>query len=118
MEKMNGIGKYEAQVDSLSNDYDFNVLTNAAGINYRYSKPKKINFSFGGSISRADFTRKDLNAVTSTSYNFTNIFPQATVNYTLGSAGNLNFSYFGSTQAPSIEQIQPINDNTDPFTNG
>lgn len=105
--------KYDEVVDSLTNDYSFNVLNNSAGINYRYAKPKKINFSFGANMSRADFTRKDLKTGADTKYSFTNFFPQANIGWTIGQGGNLRFSYFGSTQAPSIDQIQPVADNSD-----
>lgn len=106
-------GKYVQTIDSLSNSYSLNVLTNAAGINYRYAKPKKINFSFGGNISRADFVRLDRRVDSSVGYNFINLFPRANLNYTLPGGSNIYFNYFGNTQAPSIDQIQPVKDNTD-----
>lgn len=114
LEKFPGGGaKYENIIDSLTNDYSLNVLTNSAGLNYRYAKPKKINFSFGGNISRADFLRKDLKADSSVAYNFVNFFPRANLNMTLANGGNVYFNYSGSTNAPSIDQIQPIKDNSD-----
>lgn len=113
LEKMSSTaGKYEQVIDSLSNNYSLNVLTNSAGINYRYSKVKKINLSFGGNISRADFQRTDLNADSTVNYNFINLFPRANVNITLPHGANLYFNYNGNTQAPSIDQIQPVKDNT------
>jgi hypothetical protein len=114
LEKMlPGSPKYENVIDSLTNDYSLNVLTNSAGINYRYSKVKKINLSFGGNVSRADFTRKDFKTNSTVNYNFINLFPQANMNLTFGQSGNLYFNYYGNTQAPTIDQIQPIRDNTD-----
>ena len=47
------------------------------------------------------------------SYNFTNFFPKASIRRTLGNGGNLSAQYSGSTRAPSIDQIQPIKDNSD-----
>src|SRR5207249_4794877 len=52
--------EYGKQIDSLSNDYTFNVFTQSGGINFRYAKPKKINYSFGMNISNASYTRKDI----------------------------------------------------------
>lgn len=107
-------GKYDQLVDSLSNDYVFNVLTQNGGINYRYAKPKKVSFSFGMNISQAGFMRKNLKADSVTRYSFTNFYPQANMNWTLpGSGATLRLGYGGSTQAPSIDQIQPVADNTD-----
>lgn len=113
LEKFNSVGKYEDKIDSLSNEYSFNVLTQSGGINYRYAKPKKISFSFGMNISYAEFTRKDLRGDSAISYSFTNFFPQANLNWTMGRNGNLRFNYNGSTRAPGIDQIQPIQDITD-----
>ena len=112
--KMNtGSSKYEDLIDTLSNDYTLNVLSNSGGINYRYAKVKKINLSFGGNIARADYVRRDVKADTSVAYHFTNLFPRASVNWTIPGGSNLNFNYNGSTQAPTIDQIQPIKDNSD-----
>jgi hypothetical protein len=105
--------KYISVIDSLSNDYSLNVLTNSAGVNYRYARPKKINFGFGANFSKADFLRKDINADTMVAYNFINFFPRANLNMTLSNGANLYVNYSGSTRAPSIDQIQPVNDNTD-----
>jgi hypothetical protein len=106
-------GKYDQEVDSLSNDYGFNVLNNSGGINYRYAKPKKISFSFGANIAQANYTRKDLKLDSLVKYSFTNFYPQANLNWTIGQAGNLSVNYNGNTQAPSIDQIQPVADNSD-----
>jgi hypothetical protein len=113
LEKINSVGKYEERVDSLSNEYSFNVLTQSGGISYRYAKPKKLTFSFGMNVSNAVFTRKDLKGDAAIDYSFTNFYPQANVNWTLPGNGNLRFSYNGSTQAPNIDQVQPIQDITD-----
>ena len=110
-----GGGKYDELLDSLSNDYGFNVLTHSAGINYRYAKPKTISFSFGGNISQAIYTRRDLKVDTSVKYDYINVYPQGNVNLNLGQSGSIRFNYFGNTQAPTIEQIQPLIDNTDPL---
>lgn len=113
LEKANASGKYETMIDSLSNDYSFNVLTHNAGIAYRYAKPKRVTFSFGMNVSHAGYTRNDLKGDSSTNYSFTNFYPQANLTLNMGSNGNLRFNYNGNTQAPSIDQIQPIKDITD-----
>jgi hypothetical protein len=105
--------KYVRIVDSLSNEYSFNVLTHNGGIAYRYAKPKRLTISFGVNVSKAFYTRKDLQTDSMAKYNFTNFYPQANFTWNLGSNGNLRLNYNGNTQAPSIDQIQPIQDNTD-----
>jgi len=113
LEKVNAAGKYENMIDSLSNDYSFNVLTHNGGIAYRYARPKHITVSFGMNVSHADYTRKDLKGDSSTNYGFTNFYPQANLTLNMGPNGNLRFNYNGNTQAPSIDQIQPIKDISD-----
>lgn len=103
---------YEKLIDSLSNNYRFNVFTQSGGINYRYARPKKINYSFGMNISNAAYMRKDVKGDSTAQYSFTNFFPQANLNWTMGTNGSIRFSYNGATQAPSIDQIQPIRDIT------
>jgi hypothetical protein len=108
-----GSAKYENVIDSLTNDYSLNVLTNSAGINYRYSKVKKLNLGVGANVARADFTRKDFKSNATANYNFLNFFPQANMNLQFGQSGSLYAYYNGYTRAPGIEQIQPIRDNRD-----
>jgi hypothetical protein len=113
LEKTAPLGKYEEKIDSLSNEYSFNVLTQSGGINYRYAKPKRISLSFGMNVSHAAYSRKDLKGDSATNYSFTNFYPQASMTWNMGSKGSLRLNYNGSTQAPSIDQIQPIRDITD-----
>ncbi len=105
--------EYNDKIDSLSNEYSFDVLTQSGGISYRYSKAKKITLSFGMNVSHAAYARKDLVTDSTFNYSFRNFYPQANVNWTMGRNGNLRFSYNGSTQAPYLHQIQPIRDITD-----
>ena len=104
--------EYGKQIDSLSNDYSFNVFTQSGGINFRYAKPKRINYSFGMNISNAAYTRKDIKGDSVANYSFTNFFPQANLTWTVNGNTNIRFNYNGATQAPSIDQIQPIRDIT------
>lgn len=104
--------EYGKQIDSLSNDYRFNVFTQSGGINYRYAKPKRINYSFGMNVSNAAYMRKDIKGDSAANYSFTNFFPQANLTWTINGNTNIRFNYNGATQAPSIDQIQPIRDIT------
>ncbi len=107
--------KYDEEVELLTNNLDYNTWSNTGGINYRYAKPKKFNFSIGGSVSQNNLYQKDLKRDTSVKYNFLNFFPQANANFTLKKNKNIGIRYNGSTQQPTIEQLQPIVDNTDPL---
>ncbi|MET0299716.1 MAG: outer membrane beta-barrel family protein [Flavitalea sp.] len=107
-------GKYEDYVDSLSTNYEFNVLTNRGGLSFRYNK-KKVNISIGSDISNSNFKQKDLVQDTMITYNYLNLFPRASINYNLGPQRRLSLFYNGNTRQPTIEQLQPLRDNTDPL---
>ena len=107
-------GKYENLNPLFSNDYDFRINTNSGGINFRVNK-SKYNYSIGGNISRADFRQQDLVKDTLSSYAFTNFFPRANFRYNFGPQKRLGLNYNGNTRQPSLDQLQPIRENTDPL---
>jgi hypothetical protein len=107
--------KYTEPVDSLSNDYRFSVLTNTAGVTYRLSKSKLSTLSFGMNVSQSEYFRNNLRTDSVIKYTFTNFFPGIHVTINIGQGGSLNFNYNGSSQAPSIEQVQPVKNNNDPL---
>jgi hypothetical protein len=107
-------GKYEDYVDSLSTDYAFDVLTNRGGLNFRINK-KKYNLSFGSDISNSSFRQTDLLQDTTLNYDYVNLFPKANFSYIMGPQRRLNFNYNGNTRQPTIDQLQPLRDNTDPL---
>lgn len=99
----------------FSSKYEFDVLTHTGGSNLRFVT-KNYNLSFGGSMSNTQFSQRDRLLNTNNSdRNFTNFFPQASASYRRpGKQMSVRLSYNGSTQQPSIEQIQPLQQNTDP----
>ncbi|HRP54971.1 TonB-dependent receptor [Agriterribacter sp.] len=107
-------GKYDVLNPLLTNDYDFLVTTNAGGIAYRIAK-KKYNLSFGSDLASQAYTQKDNLKDSSFHYNRLNLFPKASFSYIFKPQTRLNFSYNGSTQQPTIQQIQPVQENNDPL---
>jgi hypothetical protein len=102
-------------VDSLfSSQYDFNVLTNAGGSSLRLVL-KKFNFSIGGSVAGTSFRQIDnLTSREFTRY-YTNLFPKFSFVYRPAAQKTFSINYNGSTQQPTIDQIQPLRQNTDPL---
>lgn len=109
-------GEYNTFVDSLSNDLKYTVLVNKGGLALRYVK-KKLNISAGGRISYTDMRQEGVNGslILNQSRYFLNLFPSASFNYRIKSTSSMNFGYNGSTRQPSIQQIQPIQDNSNPL---
>ena len=107
-------GKYTELVDTLSNSFVFNRLVNTPGLNFRLNK-KKYNFSLGSAVGFSHFIQKNITTNQNTAYNYTNYFPRATFVYKLKPNENLRINYNGSTNAPTLEQLQPTTINTDPL---
>lgn len=107
-------GKYESLDPRYSSDYAFDFNTHSGGLNFRFNGDK-ITASFGSNITNANYVQTDLIKDTSIRYNFVNLFPKASIRFKMGAQTGLRFAYNGSTRQPSLQQIQPIAENTDPL---
>jgi hypothetical protein len=107
----NGTGKYELFDPLFSNHYDFRVLTNTGGAMFRYNT-KKYTLGGGGDIGRSNFRQIDLIKDTARTRNFTNLFPRGNFQYKFNANSRFSINYNGNTRQPTIDQIQPIRDNT------
>ncbi len=107
-------GEYTLHVDSLSNNLDYDILVNKGGLAIRYVK-KKLNISFGAKTSYTDMRQTEISTNKTFNQYFFNLFPSASFNYKPKTTANLNFGYNGSTRQPSVQQIQPIQDNSNPL---
>ena len=108
-------GKYELPDDTLSNHYNFNVFTNMAGAAFKYNG-KKVTLSFGSNIAKSNFKQKDLLKDASVKRDFTNFFPKAIFTWKFNQSGHFTIIYNGNTRQPSINQIQPVPDNSNPLS--
>lgn len=107
-------GKYESLSDTFSNKYRFDVFTNTAGLAFKYNG-KKITAGIGSDIAFQNFSQKDLLRDTAFDRTYKNFFPKANFMYKFNANSRININYNGSTRQPSITQIQPIADNTNPL---
>ncbi len=107
-------GKFSQLNEIYSNNYHFNVLTNSGGAFFRYNG-KKLTASAGSDIGFTNFTQKDLVNDTSYKRDYTNFFPRANFTYKITPSTRISINYNGSTNQPTINQIQPVKDNTNPL---
>ncbi|OJW83003.1 MAG: hypothetical protein BGO69_03755 [Bacteroidetes bacterium 46-16] len=107
-------GNYTDTNALYTSNYLYNVLTNSGGLSLRFVY-KKFNFSFGGTVANAAFKQQDLNYDTTYNYNYLNFFPKADFSYKFENQASFNFHYYGATRQPSLSQLQPLRDNTDPL---
>lgn len=109
-----GSGKYDIEVDSLSNRFRQNIIQNipSAKLNYSF---KKFKVNVGSGFGLTNFQLKDLSDNTTYNREFTNFFPSANINYTYKANHNIRLNYNGNTTQPTINQLQPLNNNNDYF---
>jgi hypothetical protein len=105
-------GKYEVLDSLYSNNFDLDASSNGGSAIFRYAD-KKLRVAFGSGLSATKLKLFDLYRNLHTEYNFLNLTPQASFGYTFKPQTGLFFNYRGTTRQPTIEQLQPIRDNSD-----
>lgn len=107
-------GKYEDFVDSLSSNYKYNVLSHMPSLTLQYNK-RKYNITVGGKLN---ITNLQQSGTTSniTNRQFNNFFPQTSFRFNLKQTRSVSFNYNGRTQQPSINQLQPLVDKSNPLS--
>jgi len=112
--KTNPVGDTYDVLDSVfSNNYAYNIVTHTGGTNLSWDF-KKLDFSAGLSAANTNFTQRDLRMDTAFSYGIVNLFPKAMVRFEISKQTSLRLNYYGNTQQPTIRQVQPLQDNTNP----
>ncbi|MGZ5252966.1 MAG: outer membrane beta-barrel protein [Flavitalea sp.] len=104
-------GKYDIIDSIFSNNYQFKFNTHSTGLTFRVNQ-KKLSWYVGSNVSFAKFNQQDIWADTTYKYNFTNLFPKASIRYAFKPQTRLSLNYNGNTRQPSLQQIQPVLDNT------
>ncbi|MFT3827257.1 MAG: TonB-dependent receptor [Chitinophagaceae bacterium] len=111
-------GEYDSINKPLTNYFENKFISSRIGTNFRV-KNVKYDFQLGGAVQvaslenmshRAQFGKDSLMKQT-----YTNFFPNASFNYNLGTRKSLRFNYRGSTRAPSISQLQDVQDVSNPL---
>jgi hypothetical protein len=110
----NNAGAYKTLVDSLSNHFEFNTVNNNASVSYRYVV-KKMNFVVGSGAGRVNYQAADIENSTTRTLTFNNFLPTFSLDFKPKPQRKINLNYTGSTVNPTLQQIQPLIDNTDPL---
>lgn len=100
---------------ALSNKYNNINRIQKAGLGYKYRKGK-LNFSIGAD---AQYSTLKGNQVFPVSFgvnkSFSNILPNAQLNYKFNQSKNFNFNYRSATNIPTVAQLQPVLDISNPL---
>ncbi|MBS4044235.1 MAG: outer membrane beta-barrel protein [Chitinophagaceae bacterium] len=105
---------YTSIVPNLTNSFRNTYKADRGTLSYRLTK-EKFNFTVGNG-----FQWGNLNSINRTTGNvivqdYVNLFPTANFNYSFSKTQNLRFNYSGRTNQPSVTQLQPVIDNSDPL---
>jgi len=110
-----GPSDWETNPDSLySSSYDYNTLTHNGSAVLRFVI-KKYNFSVGGDVFSTNWQQHDRLLNTTQDRSYVNYSPSANLKYSFNKQANLNFNYNGYTRQPTLDQLQPLHQNTDPL---
>lgn len=111
-------GDYDTFNDSLSNIFSNTTFNHRGGVNIRTVK-LKYDYSFGlnlvynnlDNVNYSYLKKKDT-TITQHTLNFA---PQANFNYAFSRNRRLSINYNGNTTQPTVQQLAPVPDNSNPL---
>ena len=108
--------KYSLFDTSLSNRFDNTVTTNNAGLNYRFSKSKDEQLSFGANFQHTQLeSQRIFPSNTNVNQSFTNVLPNLLWRKKFSASSNIRLFYRASTNFPSVSQLQDVVNLTNPL---
>ena len=110
-----GSGKYTVFDTSLSNVFDNTYTTQKGGITFRKGERNK-QISFGLEVQSAKLESEQVFPyVANVRRTFSNILPNAQINLPLSKKENIRIFYRANTNAPSVNQLQDVINNSNPL---
>jgi hypothetical protein len=107
-------GKYLDLVDSLSNHYRNNVLSQTVTINLQ-GTGRPLTYTLGGDIQRYSNLQENVQTDSTLKYQYTTLNPRVDARYAITKEQGISFNYSANTQQPSITQLQPVQNNINPL---
>ncbi|HVU57508.1 MAG TPA: outer membrane beta-barrel protein [Puia sp.] len=107
-------GRYD-HPDTLTTNQFFNRNTNQnihADFN---SDGTKLHYQLGVAVQLTSLYNQNYSIKDPILQHFTNWYPRASLIWTLSQSRSIRLGYSGSSSAPSIDQLQPLPDLTNPF---
>lgn len=98
----------------LSNEYTSNYIYNRPTLNLRVNR-QKYNFTLGVGYQNTRLKGNLIKLDTTLNNTFEKVLPVARFNYDFSSFKHLRLDYETSMQEPTIQQLQPVLDNSDPL---
>lgn len=99
----------------LSNKYSSNYQYHKAGLNFKLNR-RDYNLTIGSAVQHADLAGELYSLESDIGRDYYNVLPNAQFNYNFTSSKNLGLTYETFVQEPTIQQLQPIQDNRNPLS--
>jgi hypothetical protein len=106
--------KYEVLVPDFSNNFTLDAFSHSGNALIRYAGTK-IKIAMGSGLSNVKLNLQNLDSNKLSNFNFLRVTPQVQFNFLPKAQTNIGINYRGTTRQPTINQLQPLRDNTDPL---
>jgi hypothetical protein len=103
-----------ARNDALSSGFDRSYRYLRAGMNFRRAV-QPFTLRIGMDVQQARLEGSISGTAGGVDRQFVRILPSAMLTYALAASQNLEFRYTASTREPSVRELQPFTDNSDPL---
>ncbi|WP_423736958.1 outer membrane beta-barrel protein [Chitinophaga caseinilytica] len=107
-------GEYDQLNDSLTNHFNNITEYHQAGLNLRTEK-LKYNYTIGFNVQRNMLESRNLTKGETIAQTTTNFSPTAQFAYNFSQNKRLKMTYRGNTAQPSLDQLQPVPDLSNPL---
>jgi hypothetical protein len=98
----------------LSSDYQSDYTYHRGGTNFRLNH-KAYNLTAGLNLQRSGLNGQLPDREINISQSFVNLLPSLQWNYEFSSSKHFNLTYATSVREPSLRELQPVADNSDPL---
>ncbi|MDF2438484.1 MAG: hypothetical protein K0Q95_2860 [Bacteroidota bacterium] len=106
-------GEYSEYDSSLTNKFENSRITNRLGAKFIY-EVKKQSFNVGAKVRNVSIINSNLITQKEIRQSVNNVLPFLGYMYKFSENSRLNFRYTTNSNQPSIDQLQPIPDNSNP----
>lgn len=106
-------GKHDLHNSLLSNNFESNYTYTGGSLNVRTQKPK-WTYNFGASLQEASL-KSLVNKSQTIRQSFTDVLPNSNISYKFNNYRTLRLDYSTTTRQPSVSQLQPVPDVSDPL---
>ncbi|MBD2752779.1 outer membrane beta-barrel family protein [Spirosoma validum] len=106
--------QYDTPNQTLTNRFINDYMTNRAGLTWQ-TRRLKYTYALGVDGQQASLNSDNLSRDINLNRTFTNLLPNALFTYNFGKGQRLRVNYRTRVNAPSVNQLQPVPNNTNPL---